>query len=71
MEKYINEETIVKNEIYECFKDSIICPICLEIMIEPVICLECQNSFCKKCKEYLKKKGENCPNKCNNLLFFS
>ena len=66
MEKYINKRTIVKNEIYEAFKDSIICPICKCIMIEPVICFVCQNTFCKKCKEDLNKKGESCPKNCNN-----
>ena len=47
MEKYINEETIIKNEIYEGFKDNIICPICSCLMIEPVMCLTCQNSIIK------------------------
>ena len=69
MEKYINENTIVKNEIYESFKDSIICPICLCIIIEPVMCLECQNNFCKKCIEDWKKKDESCPNKCSAPVF--
>ena len=41
MEEYINEETIIKNEIYELFKDNIICPICKGLIIEPVICLNC------------------------------
>ena len=28
MEKYINDETVVQNEIYETFKDLVKCPIC-------------------------------------------
>ena len=68
MEKYINEETIIKNEIYESFKDNIMCPICSCLMIEPVMCLNCQNSFCKKCIEDWKKKGGICPNKCQNSI---
>ena len=66
MEKYANEKNIVKNEIYELFKDAIICPVCNSIMIEPVICLECQSTFCKKCSKTLKDKGDNCPKKCSN-----
>ena len=68
MEKYVNQDTIVKNQVYELFKDSIICPICDEVMIEPVICLNCQNSYCKKCIEKFKEKGELCPNKCENPI---
>ena len=49
MERYINEETIVKNEIYDAFKDDIICPKCSKIIIEPQMCMKCQNVYCKKC----------------------
>ena len=69
MEEYINEDTIVKNDIYEAFKDSIICPICLCIIIEPVMCLSCQNHFCKKCIKDWKKKEGGCPNKCSDSVF--
>ena len=64
MEQYANENTIIKNEMYDFFKDSITCQICLELMIEPVICLGCQNTFCKKCIENWKKKDGLCPLKC-------
>ena len=65
MEKYANEENIVKNEVYEAFKDSIVCPVCNSLMIEPVICIYCQTEFCKKCSKELKDKGDNCPLKCS------
>ena len=66
MEKYANENTIIKNEAYNAFKDSITCQICFKLMIEPVICLECQNTFCKKCIEVWKEKKGSCPSGCNN-----
>ena len=65
MEKYINVKNIVKNEVYELFKDTIICPVCNSLMMEPVICLSCQSTFCKNCSKNLKDKGDNCPNKCS------
>ena len=70
MEEYVNKETIIKNETYEIFKDSVLCPICQCLMLEPVICLSCQNYFCKKCIECLiKKEGRNsCPNNCQNPI---
>lgn len=60
MEKYVNKNTIVKNEIYENFKDNIICPICSSLMIEPVVCTGCQETFCKNCY----KDGKTCAKKC-------
>ena len=66
MEKYVNEKTIIKDNIYDLFNESITCQSCKTIMIDPVICLNCQNIFCKKCQEKLKESGENCPVKCQN-----
>lgn len=60
MEKYVNKDTIVKNEVYEMFKDNIICSKCSSLMIEPVVCTACQESFCKNCI----KENKTCPNKC-------
>ena len=66
MEDYINEKTIIKNDIYKSLKDNIYCPSCKKIMIEPVMCLGCQNTFCKNCLNKLNKKGKKCPNGCAN-----
>ena len=66
MEKYINEGTVVDNEIYQLFKESVICPICTNILIEPVMCMKCQNSYCKRCSEDWSKKNDKCPNRCEN-----
>ena len=64
MEKYINEDTSVKNDVYDLFKENIKCSICSHLMIEPVICLSCQNSFCKKCIQDWKAKNGSCPKNC-------
>jgi hypothetical protein len=66
MESYINEETIVKNEIYDAFKDDIICPKCSKIIIEPQMCNNCQNVYCRKCIEEWSKNNNKCPNRCDN-----
>ena len=66
MESYINKETIVKNEIYKAFKDDINCPICLDILTEPQMCMNCQNVYCKKCIEEWSKRNNKCPNRCDN-----
>ena len=69
MEQYVNENTIIKNNTYELFQELIFCPICERLMIEPVICLGCQNNYCKNCIENWKKKGGSCPNKCKDPIF--
>ena len=66
MENYINEETVVKNEIYSAFKDDVTCPICSKLLINPMMCMRCQNVYCKKCIEAWNKKDNKCPNRCEN-----
>ena len=59
MEKYVNSNTIIKNEVYEAFKDSIICPFCSNLIIEPVICFSCQETFCKNCYKKIEVVQKN------------
>ena len=66
MEKLINDNTIIKDELYNIFKNSIECSLCLNILINPVMCLNCQNAFCKKCIDNWSKKSQQCPNRCDN-----
>ena len=66
MEDYINDNSIVKNELYYELKDDIICPLCQCLMIEPMVCSKCQNTYCKKCIEDWKKKSNACPNRCTS-----
>jgi len=63
MEKYINTKTIIKNDIYNMFKDSVICPLCKDIYIEPVMCMKCQEVFCKRCIDERLKEKKECPGK--------
>ena len=69
MEEYVNEDTIIKNELYETLKDDITCSLCQHLMIYPVMCMNCMNIYCKKCIEDWTKKGGGCPNKCNEYKF--
>ena len=69
MEKYINDNTIVKNDLYSVFQDLISCPICSNILINPLMCMNCQNVYCKKCIDEWSKKDNKCPNRCENPNF--
>jgi hypothetical protein len=64
MEEFINNNTIVKDEIYNAFKESVICPICSSILINPLICMKCQKVFCERCINDWSKKEKDCPSKC-------
>ena len=67
MEKYANEKTLIKDDVFKSLpEDLIICPICTLLMIEPVMCLNCLNNFCKNCTDKWKKKKNTCPNGCEN-----
>ena len=63
---YINENNIINDEIYNEFKFSISCPICTNIIIEPMMCMICQSSYCKKCINQWSLINEKCPNRCIN-----
>ena len=69
MDKYINEETLIKTETFYKHTDQIICQICSCIIIDPVMCLNCQNHYCKQCIEDWQKKKNICPNLCEEPIF--
>ena len=69
MKKYINEEKVVKNELYIDLRDSIVCSICSDILINPFMCCQCHNSFCKICLDELSPNNDKCPCKCENPHF--
>ena len=63
---YIHENNIINGEIYNAFKFSILCPICSNIIIDPMMCMNCQNSYCKKCINQWELYNKKCPNRCKN-----
>ena len=63
---YINEENVIKDEIYKIFENSLTCSICSDIFINPMMCMNCQNVYCKACIDDWKKKSIKCPNRCEN-----
>ena len=64
MEEYINDNTLIEDDYYKTFKDSITCPLCFCILIEPIMCMKCQNVYCKKCVNSWEQKEDKCPNRC-------
>lgn len=66
MEKYINDESVIKDVIYNTFKELITYPLCFNILIDQMMCMKCQNVYCKKCIDQWKEKDNKCPNRCEN-----
>ena len=69
MEKYINNDTLVKNDLNLVLKDLAICSLCSNILIDPYMCMGCQKVYCKKCIDEWSKENKICPNKakkCEN-----
>ena len=67
--EFINEENVIKDEIYKAFENSVICQICSDIFIEPTMCMECQNVYCKECIDNWSKRNNKCPNRCQNTHY--
>lgn len=65
MEGYINTSTIIENELSKVFIPFLLCPICNNILIKPVMCMKCQKNYCKKCIDNWNEKNKNCPEGCN------
>ena len=63
---YINENSIVKDEIYKNFESLFTCIICLDIIIEPTMCIKCKHVYCKQCIKKWCKINSKCPNRCEN-----
>ena len=69
MDEYVNEKTLIKNEAYTLLpEDLIICPIFQCLMIEPVLCTNCMNNFCKKWADDWNKRSKTCPNGCKDAI---
>ena len=68
-EEYLPKNSIVKDDLYDLYKDLLTCPLCSEILRQPIICMKCQKSFCKKCLDKYPNKKEKCPNNCDNPIY--
>ncbi len=63
---YLNEENLIKDQIYENLETPVICIICLDIIIQPIMCMKCKNVYCERCINNWSKKNNKCPNRCEN-----
>ena len=69
MEKENIIDFAIKDDIFKSMEEEITCSICSDIKINPVMCTDCQNSFCSKCISNWKLKNNQCPFKCKSFNF--
>ena len=60
----IPQNLIANRSDIKAFEEEIICDICQNIIMEPTQCLQCQNTFCKKCINDWLKRSSTCPFRC-------
>jgi hypothetical protein len=65
---YVDPDMVANKDSFKLIENNVICPICNGIIIDPVQCLDCENTFCEICIEQWKNKPGNneCPFRCNN-----
>ena len=63
---YISESNVINDEIYNDFKYSVTCQICSNIIYEPMMCMSCQNVYCKLCISQWSRNNRRCPYRCIN-----
>ena len=64
MEEYINNDTLIENEVTKFVRPQITCPLCNDIFINPLMCMGCQTVYCKKCIDNPMKQEKKC--NCEN-----
>ena len=47
---------------YELLLDEMLCPICLNVLLDPIECMLCRAIICENCHFILKAAGKNCFN---------
>ena len=64
MEGYVNNDTLIENEVTKFLKAQLICPLCNNIFINPLMCMNCQKVYCKRCIDNSINKSKKCT--CTN-----
>ena len=64
MEAYVNNKTLIEKYITKFFKSSVICPLCENILINPIMCKYCLKLYCKKCIDNPINEDKKCS--CDN-----
>jgi len=59
-----DESLIINTEYYTELKDQVHCPICFNLLCEPLMCSNCEHVYCGDCFKTWLKKNDYCPSLC-------
>ena len=68
-DEYIDDDCLIKDENFLTFKPIMLCNICNKLLKNPMICIQCQSSFCKKCIDNWSENYSKCPKNCQNPTY--
>ena len=69
---YVDPDSVVDKESFKLIKSNVICSICTGIIVSPIQCTNCENTFCETCiEEWSNKPGNECPFRCKNPKYKS
>ena len=70
---FVNPDLVINKDHFKVIENCSICQICQGILISPIQCSVCQNSFCSSCIQKWKNETGimSCPFKCQNNSFQS
>ena len=66
LEPYFDENNPIEDDCYNAIKDLIKCEYCAKILKDPMMCNECQRTYCNKCIDKLNSDNHD----CKKLSFF-
>ena len=68
-DEFFDDDCLIKDENYLTFKPIMLCNICNKILKNPMMCTQCQGSFCKKCIDHWSENYAKCPKNCQNPTY--
>ena len=64
-ELYDSKLSQIKQNFTDSLKNELTCPICFNILKDPIMCTKCLKNFCENCvKEWENKNNLYCPFQC-------
>jgi len=61
---FICEELVVNKSFFKEVENDLTCSICNGLLVDPILCVECENPFCSTCIGEWIKKNNSCVMKC-------
>ena len=61
---HLNLDLVINKAFFEPMVKELTCLICKGLLVDPILCSECESPFCTSCITIWKLRNNNCINKC-------